>query len=947
MVLNLNDNAPVFIPPSYHVTVVENGPVVSNVLRVSTTDADSGHPPRYQIISGHSMDAFGMDSRSGILSAKAFLDRETQKEYKLVVSAVDGSSPPLTGTATITVTVGDVNDNPSSPGTQDIVVNGYNGQYQRGAIGKVQAGDPDDADQFHCSNVSNDNPLAFSVSTDCVVTLENRGGSLSAGTVMLSVSVSDGIHPAVLRRVRIVVINVPTAAPTNSLTFRVASLASQLVQPAAQVQLKNALQEHTQTSAKGLYLLDIQGSSSGVSDVSFAAASDDNVFVQRDRLLVDLSENRTGFESKSGLQITSLPVDPCASEPCKNLATCEAVQSPQPTVRRTLSSQGLSLNLLHINHAYRCHCRVGTAGAHCEYATDACYSSPCQHGATCQPGPAGGHICVCANGSFACDKQNPTKLANPCLSSPCKNYGLCSSENGQAVCHCRKSYYGQFCQHSTFRPVDRCQGRPCGDKGSCTAGLDSYTCACDSSHAGQHCERRRLPNDNACASNPCLHGSTCTPQGSSYVCRCSAGFAGPRCSWPLDTCQCQPCQNGATCVSGRFGAYMCECTAGFTGKNCTSVRDPCYSQPCQNGGKCRRLTNAIGMATYTCSCLSPFYGAHCQHSLFPSHCLNNPCASGSTCTAGVAGFTCSCPLGRYGDRCYEPTPTRQSCSSNPCQHNSTCVPQNGGVGYRCVCSPGFTGDRCHDNINDCASRPCRGNASCRDAVNGYVCECPAGMHGELCQLPCPAGYGGPSCLTKLYNCQPGRCQHGGTCVESKNTSTGYECRCLPFHSGAHCDQKLSCASNPCLHGGTCTPKTIGYSCACPPGHTGPNCELTSVSVKAGGFRLFSSVQLQTTGSIRLRFATSATNGLLLYNTQLQNGSSVDFLALELSDGYVQAAFGLGHDSTTRLGVRSRERLNDAKWHTVKVSHVGQVSFCQVQKVFRNLKLSSRQGIKLG
>lgn len=37
------------------------------------------------------------------------------------------------------------------------------------------------------------------------------------------------------------------------------------------------------------------------------------------------------------------------------------------------------------------------------------------------------------------------------------------------------------------------------------------------------------------------------------------------------------------------------------------------------------------------------------------------------------------------------------------------------------------------DINECESDPCEHGGSCRDKVNGYVCDCPPGRTGDHCE----------------------------------------------------------------------------------------------------------------------------------------------------------------------------------------------------------------------
>lgn len=122
-VLDLNDNKPEFVTKTYEATVTEGAPLSTKLLQVRALDSDSGvnGQVRYslggfvrsQSDSQTLLETFGIDSKSGWISTLKELDHETSSSYVFTVVAADfGETASFSATATVTVAVTDVNDNP-------------------------------------------------------------------------------------------------------------------------------------------------------------------------------------------------------------------------------------------------------------------------------------------------------------------------------------------------------------------------------------------------------------------------------------------------------------------------------------------------------------------------------------------------------------------------------------------------------------------------------------------------------------------------------------------------------------------------------------------------------------------------------------------------------------------------------------------------------------------
>lgn len=110
-VMDINDNSPQFATSPIPITIAEDAEIETNVTRVQATDADSGLNAEIRYTLEGSAGMFSINPESGLITVAAALDRETQDKYNLRVVAQDQGRPSLSATASVVVTITDVNDN--------------------------------------------------------------------------------------------------------------------------------------------------------------------------------------------------------------------------------------------------------------------------------------------------------------------------------------------------------------------------------------------------------------------------------------------------------------------------------------------------------------------------------------------------------------------------------------------------------------------------------------------------------------------------------------------------------------------------------------------------------------------------------------------------------------------------------------------------------------------
>jgi hypothetical protein len=918
---DINDNEPVFERAVYSVNVKENGNALTSLLQVKASDRDSGsngHITRYHIIKGNQDNMFSINSKTGNVGVASGLDREVVSKYLLTVVAVDGGQPSLTGSSVIVVTVLDDNDHPSQGGNRNIIVNALSNQLLAGVIGTVNAGDPDSSDLFQCDDIKSTSPGIVGIdrsNCDVVLLAANPPDGLAVNVIATA---NDHIHSDVTVSVSVHFRYIDNETLDHSLAIEINLTPKELINHGVN-KLKTALSESFfDVVSDNVEIYSIQSSElrpHSASVIAFAVRQNGGSYMSENELLIGVSVNRLKIESSSGVAILSIPVDLCASEPCYNQAQCVNKVS----ITRELNHvDGVAVSFVGVlfDRDYVCNCEPGATGSHCETNIDDCFFSPCQNGGTCVDGLQG-YTCICPSGASGTNCQD---FGSYCDSQPCQNGGQCINVAFGYECQCPNAYYGDNCHLSVFSTHDSCSSSPCQNDGVCTAGPTGYTCSCPLGFTGSLCEQTTfltLP----CVSNPCLHGGKCSLAGDSFQCDCPEGFVGTTCSWSVNPCDLLPCQNGGTCYRGQFNLYACDCPSGITGQNCERKPRACQSNPCRNGGIC---TDGGMSSDYQCHCSVLYYGKNCQYAVDPpDYCSFFPCENGATCTAGRDMYTCTCPSGFTGNRCelIDSSSNLDPCTTNPCLHGSRCL-STSTTSFACQCSVGFFGNSCESEYNLCNTAPCFNGGICQPGINAFKCSCPEGVAGRFCEVLCPSGMTGPNCDKPIDYCDSmglSYCQNGGTCESFGGKAI---CHCADGFYGEWCSHKLSCSSSPCKRHGTCTSlPSGGYNCSCLKGYEGPNCELTTTSFKLRSFRAFDSAFIEALGSIRLDFITVASHGLLVYNSQWQNGNAVDFMAVEVVDGQVEGVVNLG-SGTERLVV-SDVTVSDGRWHSVEFSHRGQ------------------------
>ncbi|XP_017763694.1 PREDICTED: agrin-like [Eufriesea mexicana] len=252
--------------------------------------------------------------------------------------------------------------------------------------------------------------------------------------------------------------------------------------------------------------------------------------------------------------------------------------------------------------------------------------------------------------------------------------------------------------------------------------------------------------------------------------------------------------------------------------------------------------------------------------------------------------------------------------------------------------------------NACANLPCQNGATCQPIFEEDLCN------GRECRRIHKRGKGKNRNGMNIVRCKGLHCttidqrrsnindydvdyessyEHGNYAVE-KYDPPDYRCICPPQFTGRNCEESLDpCIGEPCQHGATCDilPQG-GYVCKCPPGRTGEHCEnldaeLTELLIpemSGDGFLELPCLEgVAKAFSIELWFLTHASDGLLLYNGQLNNGRG-DFISLNLVHGKLEFRFNLGSGIAN---ITSPDPVTLDTWHCVRINRLGREGVLQL------------------
>ncbi|UYV85015.1 hmr-1 [Cordylochernes scorpioides] len=346
VVSDINDNAPRFTK-DYRPVIMENSPPqkVEEVQATDDDDRSKGNGPPFtfrmdpnapdtiKMLFNVQHDPTGANGDGmAVIHSKEKFDREVQKEYHVPIVIKDSGNPSMTGTSTLTVIIGDLNDNRMHGSSKSIFVYNFKGKAPPTPIGRVHVDDLDDLDisdkTFFWGENVRPHPNFELDEQSGIITMKK----VVSGSYFLKFSVFDRVFSHEENsNVTVTVKELPEEAVLNSGSIRIAGIT-----PEDFIRVWNPLKRQMKKSKYELFrerlarLIKIKPDNVDVfsvimnrerppiTDIRFSAHG--SPYYKAEMLNGIVALNRDLIEEEVGINITMVGIDECLNE---GVVNCE------------------------------------------------------------------------------------------------------------------------------------------------------------------------------------------------------------------------------------------------------------------------------------------------------------------------------------------------------------------------------------------------------------------------------------------------------------------------------------------------------------------------------------------------------------------------------------------------------------------------------------------------
>lgn len=592
VIISIQDgnDPPEFLRHHYEATVSEGANVGNEVIRVQAVDKDvrpQNNQFSFSIIGGNIDQNFKIDPQTGKVDIARKLDRETLSAYTLIVGAIDTGIPPQTGTATVKITVTDINDNGPVFNVAGFEGSVYENEPPNTSITTLSATDPDlppNGAPFSYSVIGGKHQNYIKVNKhtgvlittrkidreitpflDVMIEIEDSGVPVMKSNYTLQIKVLDrNDNPPTPRSAHVLVYAFNTRVPVRKIAdvkpndpdivgdYKCKILkdsTSEMTISTLYIQTGCDLYTNAVKPGEG-YSFSVSGNDGihkdVVSSISVEFFSFDNATVEQSVTLRILNTTASDFLTHYYRSLLEILKHGLKNRENINLYSINQIENHLDLTVAIKDSHSIwkrqnTEKYLKTKEAEM----TKTLNRQILVPYFPCSSNQCKNGGRC------------TDAIKILDDTKITESANLILSSPLVKH--------EYACQCIGGFMGTNCD----KKQDPCTPNPCSFGGQCHKQGHDFTCSCSSRREGKTCE---LERDDVCSSNPCKNGGSCKESAdrNSFFCLCRPGYRGNHCEALVDSCRPNPCMHGGICISLKPG-YKCSCTNGRYGTHCEST----------------------------------------------------------------------------------------------------------------------------------------------------------------------------------------------------------------------------------------------------------------------------------------------------------------------------------------------------------------------------------------
>ncbi|CAD5114675.1 DgyrCDS3721 [Dimorphilus gyrociliatus] len=575
---------PKFVQKIFQGRIMENVQPGAYVGKVTATDNDIRLLDRtflYSLGIGDSESLFQIDSNDGTIRSRATFNRELTESYSIRVLAIDRGVPPMTGSATMIVTVEDTNDEPpyfdpeypigyvtenSVPGSEVVIdlklftkdkdLDPNRGPYIYELLDQKDKLNIDKGVVETRVNLNREELESF----DATVKVQDSGsGQPQTSTLTFRVVVNDVNDNPSTERSATIIINVLDNEFDGGIIADVRPLdidkvgnfqCSSLKSDSSDLTLFSncSLVSAKTTNFKSLNIKvngndSIHGTVTSTFSINWKSVSND---AAEKSLIIQLATPADDFFSRNYVNFVRAVED--IVDKTGKLIILSARDANEEGTELTLAYQltsGNYLSSVQFNNILRnnkrlLENRVGLVVKRTN--ADPCYDNPCKNSGECVS-------------TMKVNKRKLVTIHSDRLefTSPFIHY--------VTKCTCQKDFTGTWCE----TPINECGTNECSNGGVCYVRTNNgFRCECPPNWTGDRCQQ----DVNECRpKNPCMNGGQCLNSQGSYKCICSDGFTGSNCESSSNACSSSTCLNNGVCKYDQ-GKTTCSCPYGNGGSNC-------------------------------------------------------------------------------------------------------------------------------------------------------------------------------------------------------------------------------------------------------------------------------------------------------------------------------------------------------------------------------------------